>query len=46
MTCLEIGYYSLLEDSLWILCTIAGTEKLCERIINELKYYYRNYDRL
>jgi len=41
MTCLGIGYYELLEDSLWHLCTIKGTQEICERIIQELKYYYR-----
>lgn len=46
MTCLEIGYYTLLEDALWLLCLTKGAEEVCERMMNELKYYYRNYDRL
>ena len=41
MDCLTIGYYELLEDALWSLCVLEGMEELCERMMNELKYYYR-----
>ena len=41
MTAFEIGYHEIIEDALWSLCIIPGMEQLCQRLKNELIYYYR-----
>jgi hypothetical protein len=41
MTAFEIGYHEIIEDALWSLCIIPGMEALCQRLKNELIYYYK-----